>query len=164
MSRPVTGPESDDGDRPLAALSAEDQALCRSAFAATANAHAPYSRFAVGAAVRAASGVVYQGSNLENASYGLAICAEAAALVAANNAGDRIVTAIAVTGHLKSAGSSASAIVTPCGRCRQMIAEFAGLSHTDIAVLCCSGDLSRVRATSIDALLPHAFGRSSLPG
>ncbi|WP_453958746.1 cytidine deaminase [Amorphus suaedae] len=160
----MTAPDADEGGRPLAELSAEDQSLCRAAYAATANAHAPYSRFAVGAAVRAASGAVYQGSNLENASYGLAICAEAAALVAANNAGDRVVTAIAVTGHLKSAGSTASAIVTPCGRCRQMIAEFAGLANADIPVLCCAGDLSRVLATSIDALLPHAFGRASLPG
>ncbi|MGX1096870.1 cytidine deaminase [Amorphus sp. MBR-141] len=154
----------DDGSRPLSGLPADDQALCRAAFAATANAHVPYSRFAVGAAVRTASGVVYQGSNLENASYGLAICAEAAALVAANNAGDRIVTAIAVTGHLMNPGSSPAIVVTPCGRCRQMIAEFAGLARADIAVLCCTGDLSRVLATSIDALLPHSFGRHSLPG
>lgn len=153
-----------DGSRPLADLSAEDQALCRAAYAATAHAHAPYSRFAVGAAVRTASGVVYQGSNLENASYGLAICAEAAALVAANNAGDRMVTAIALTGHSKAPGGNPGAVVTPCGRCRQMIAEFAGIAQADIPVLCCAGDLSRALATSIDALLPHAFGRQSLPG
>lgn len=156
--------DDDDGSRPLSDLSAEDQALCRSAFAATANAHAPYSRFSVGAALVTASGTVFQGANLENASYGLSICAEAAALVAANTAGDRMVTAIAITGHSKRPQRDPTAIVTPCGRCRQMIAEFAGLADTDIRVLCCAGDLSRVLATSIDALLPHAFGRTSLPG
>lgn len=154
--------DADDGGRPLAELSAEDQALCRSAFAATANAHAPYSGFSVGAALVTASGTVFHGANLENASYGLSICAEAAALIAANNAADRAVTAIAVTGHSTSPRRDPSVIVTPCGRCRQIIAEFAALSDTDVRVLCCSGDLSRVLATSIDALLPHAFGRQSL--
>jgi len=158
----VTDADGGDDGRPLAELSAEDQALCRAAFAATANAHAPYSRFAVGAAVRTASGAVYPGSNLENASYGLAICAEASALVAANNVSDRMVLAIAVTGHSRDPRRDPTALVTPCGRCRQMIAEFAALSDTDIRVLCCAGDLSQVLATSIDALLPHAFGRQSL--
>ncbi|WP_018698586.1 cytidine deaminase [Amorphus coralli] len=156
------GDQPTDRPHPLAELSAEDQALCRAAFAATANAHAPYSRFSVGAALVTASGTVFRGANLENASYGLSICAEAAALVAANNAADRAVTAIAVTGHSASSRRDPTAIVTPCGRCRQMIAEFAALSDTDIRVLCCAGDLSRVLSTSIDALLPHAFGRASL--
>ena len=151
-----------DTSQPLSVLAVEDQGLCRAAFAATANAHAPYSRFSVGAALVTASGTVFQGANLENASYGLSIFAEAAALVAANNASDRAVTAIAVTGHSAGSRRDTAAIVTPCGRCRQMIAEFAALSDTDIRVLCCAGDLSRVLATSIDALLPHAFGRSSL--
>lgn len=154
--------QPNDRPQPLSGLAAEDQALCRAAFAATANAHAPYSRFSVGAALVTASGTIFQGSNLENASYGLSICAEAAALVAANNAADRAVTAIAVTGHSAGSRRDPAAIVTPCGRCRQMIAEFAALSDTDVRVLCCSGDLSRVLATSIDALLPHAFGRQSL--
>jgi cytidine deaminase len=160
----VTDTDGCDESRPLADLSAEDQTLCRAAFAATANAHAPYSRFSVGAAVRTASGVVYPGSNLENASYGLAICAEASALVAANNVSDRRVLAIAVTGHSRDPRRDPTALVTPCGRCRQMIAEFAAISETDVRVLCCAGDLSRVLTTSIDALLPHAFGRHSLPG
>lgn len=159
MSGPVTtGPAG----LTFSELSEADQELCRIARDATANAYAPYSRFAVGAAVLTEDGDIYTGANLENASYGLTICAEAAALVAANNAGDRAIKTVAVIGYPIAGLQRPAPVVTPCGRCRQMIAEFAG-SAGDVRVLCCAGDLGEVIETTISALLPHAFARVSPP-
>ena len=92
--------------------------LIRSASTARKQAYAPYSGFAVGAAVQCKSGAVFAGSNIENISYGLTICAERIAIASAVAAGEREFVAIAVVGDT-------SEPIVPCGACRQFLAEFA---------------------------------------
>jgi cytidine deaminase len=94
------------------------KALMREAVLARAPSYSPYSRFAVGAALQGASGAVYHGCNVENASFGLTCCAERSAVFQAVSAGEQSFTAIAVTAR---AGQGAP----PCGACRQVLAEFA---------------------------------------
>jgi len=151
-------------DRPIALinLSTSDRALAEAAAAAARNAYAPYSRFSVGSAVRTRSGRVYSGTNLENASYGVGMCAEVAAITAANSAGDCNIEAIAVVGYPMEGDRSSSAVVTPCGRCRQMILEASQVADTDIRVICGNGDLSEVRVYTISQLLPDGFGPKNL--
>ena len=118
---------------------------------ALANAHAPYSRFRVGACVRASSGRLYAGCNVENASYPVGQCAEATAIGAMVAAGDRhIVEAVVV--------SEGAEPCPPCGRCRQQLAEFAG---PDARIHLCGPDGARV-TTSLGELLPMTFGPDAL--
>ena len=91
--------------------------LIQQAKVARDRAYAPYSRFAVGAALRTVSGEVFSGCNVENLSFGLTSCAERNAVFAAIQAGQRNFIAIAVVADSKTA-------VTPCGACRQVLAEF----------------------------------------
>jgi cytidine deaminase len=98
-------------------VSDADMELYERARAASASAHAPYSRFAVGAALRLSGGGVVTGVNVENGSYGLTSCAERNAVFAAVGAGERAFEAIAVHADADSA--------PPCGACRQVLAEFA---------------------------------------
>ena len=91
--------------------------LCDHARAVRDNAHAPYSRFKVGAAIRTVSGAVFTGCNVENLSYGLTICAERVAIGSAVAAGARHFTCVAVV-------ADTSEPVSPCGACRQVMAEF----------------------------------------
>lgn len=148
--------------RPYEDLDTNDRDLVDAAFEASFNAYAPYSGFAVGAAVRTQSGVVHTGANMENASYGLGICAEVSALAAANSAGDFEVETIAVVGHKFTAPPDGSQVVTPCGRCRQLIHEASQISRTDIRVLSCNGDLGEIAESNISELLGHAFGPKNL--
>jgi cytidine deaminase len=147
----------------LASLTKKDADLIVAARKAADNAYAPYSGFAVGAAARATDGTIHIGANLENASYGLALCAEVSALTAANTSGyfDRL-EAIAVVGFNFFPQLYLSEIVTPCGRCRQLISESAQLSGIDIDVFACSGDLERIEQHKISELLPQAFGPQSI--
>jgi cytidine deaminase len=111
-------------------MSADRAALMAAAADAANYAYAPYSHFAVGAALAFVDGTVVTGANVENASYGLSLCAEAAALAKAMNAGRRGgLVAVAVAG--RTAGERA---VMPCGRCRQMLSELAQLGGTDPTV------------------------------
>jgi cytidine deaminase len=131
-----------------------DPELVEAARAAARHAYAPYSKLAVGAALRFADGTIVTGSNAENASYGLALCAETVAVAKALNEGRRGgLVAVAVTGP----GSDP---LTPCGRCRQVLIELAALGNTDPVVLCCGAE--EVREVSLSALLPYAFGPDSL--
>lgn len=123
---------------------AQWRALRDAARAASANAYAPYSRFAVGAAVLAADGRLFAGCNVENASYGLTICAERNAVFQAVAAGARTLVTVAVY-------TPTPQPATPCGACRQVLAEF-GVRE----VLCVAQDGQEARY-DLDALLPHAF-------
>ncbi|MBI1750830.1 MAG: cytidine deaminase [Acidobacteria bacterium] len=93
--------------------------LLAAARAARENAHAPYSNFRVGAALRAKSGVVYTGCNVENSTYGLTVCAERVAIFKAISEGERGFDAIAVV-------TDTDQLTPPCGACRQIIWEFCG--------------------------------------
>ncbi len=132
-----------------APLGLEDHALLERAAFAAASAYAPYSKFLVGAALRTARGAVFTGCNVENASYGLTLCAErnaVGAAVAAEGAGMRIV-AIAVV-------VDADRSFPPCGACRQVILEFA---EAGAIVLIGDRGPGPVRRTTIGELLPGAF-------
>jgi cytidine deaminase len=139
-------------------------ALIAAARAASAHAHAPYSRFGVGAAVLLDDGAIISGCNFENASSGLTLCAETVALASVNSVGKvRSVVAIAVAGGPIKAGQiSGSALVYPCGRCRQVIHEVAQLSGSDIPVHCAAAQGEGFETHLISTLLPHAFGPKDL--
>lgn len=139
--------------------------LITAARGALANAHAPYSRFAVGAAVRLTDGAIITGCNFENASYGLSLCAEAVALAAANTAGRMAdVTAIAVVGGAMAPNGTVSgdAIVSPCGRCRQILNEVEQMAAHPIEIYCAPPQGDAIVQHSVAALLPHAFGPADL--
>ena len=123
---------------------AQRKQLLAAARAVRARAHAPYSKFRVGAAVLDERGRVHAGCNVENASYGLTVCAERNAVAAAVAAGAKRIRAVAVV---------SDGAVTPCGACRQVLVELGGL---DTEVLL-SGPGGAPRATTLGALLPDAF-------
>jgi cytidine deaminase len=124
----------------------DDAALVAAARAVRRRAHAPYSRFAVGAAVRDERGRVHLGCNVENASYGLTICAERNAVAAAVAAGARAVRAVAVVTPTRPPGS-------PCGACRQVLAEF-GDARARVLL---AGPTGKAEQTTLGELLPRAF-------
>jgi cytidine deaminase len=121
------------------------EALVAAALEARAHAHAPYSNFHVGAALLTASGKIITGCNVENASYGLTICAERGAICSAVAAGEKEFVAKAIAtpgGH------------TPCGACRQVIVEFA----PDLPILLVDSDNpAKVQETDMRTLLPGRF-------
>jgi len=126
-------------------VSPSEHCLLTAARAASRRAYAPYSKFRVGAALLAASGKVYRDCNIENASYGLTVCAERVAFFNALTAGERRFVAIAVV----SDGAA-----TPCGACRQVMAEFAPKLKILVA------DAKRrgpVKTFLMDELLPSRF-------
>ena len=127
----------------------KDDDLVAKARGVMKNAYAPYSKFPVGAALEAADGRVFVGTNVESASYGLTICAERMALGAAVAAGARQFRRIAVTTDVDPPAA-------PCGACRQLLAEF-GLELDVI-----SAGPKRVRRWTLADLLPDAFTRESL--
>ncbi|BBC70917.1 cytidine deaminase [Altererythrobacter sp. B11] len=132
--------------------------LIAAARRAAQGAYAPYSNFPVGAALLFDDGEVVAGANVENASYGLALCAETVAVAAAMAGGRRGgLVAVAVTGPRMAPGA---APITPCGRCRQVLNELAALGGTDPLVLCVGPDA--VQEVRLSALLPMAFGPASL--
>lgn len=126
------------------------EALITAAKQARENAHAPFSNFRVGAALRAKSGRIYTGCNVENASYGLTCCAERVAIFKAISEGERGFESIAVV-------TDAESLTPPCGACRQIIWEFCG----DVPVILAniSGKIEEERSAK---LLPRAFDSSFL--
>ena len=126
-----------------------DEELLRRAREALKNAYAPYSRYRVGACILAADGRMFCGCNVENASYGLTICAERGAVMAAVASGAREFERIAI--------ASEGSLPWPCGACRQVLREFA----PDIEVLVQDSEGNTHRAT-LSELLPMSFGPESL--
>ena len=127
-----------------------DAALIAAAARARGAAYAPYSRFRVGAAVRTASGAVYTGANIENASYGLSHCAERVAIYKAVSEGHRRLEAIALVADGPSPAM-------PCGACRQVMAEF-GVRRVIVAT-----PAGRRRVRTLGQLLPEPFLADRLP-
>ncbi|MEO5866449.1 MAG: cytidine deaminase [Sphingomonas sp.] len=139
--------------------------LVSAARAAARHAHAPYSRFGVGAAALLDDGTVVTGCNFENASYGLSLCAETVALAKANSEGRLAdVVAIAVIGGLLGDDGAArgSDPVRPCGRCRQVINEAAQIGRRDIVLWCAGAEGGSIERHLLSELLPHAFGPADL--
>lgn len=120
--------------------------LLEAARAVRENAYAPYSKFKVGAAIRAASGTVYCGCNVENVAYPEGTCAEAGAIAAMVAAGDTQIAEVAVI-------ADSPVPVSPCGGCRQKLAEFAE-GDTQITLATVDGV---TQMTTIGTLLPGAF-------
>ena len=118
---------------------------------ALTNAYAPYSRFHVGAAVLTGDGHIYSGCNVENASYGGAVCAERVAVWKAVSEGHRRIAAVLVT-------TRQGALVPPCGICRQVINEFAA-SDCPVVMSSAAGES---KETTLGALLPESFGPQHL--
>lgn len=130
---------------PLPIPDATLRVLERTATHAASKAHAPYSKFPVGAAVLSKSGAIYPGCNVENASYGLCNCAERTAVFSAIAAGETRIEAVVVY-------TPTSTATAPCGACRQVLSEFG--PEALVISICDSPD--RIEST-VNALLPHAF-------
>ena len=128
----------------------EQEELIAAAEKARDNAHARFSNFKVGAALRTKSGKIYGGCNIENASYGLTVCAERVALFKAISEGERKFEAIAVV-------TGADSLTPPCGACRQLIWEFCG----DVAVVLANLK-GKVEVTRMRELFPKPFDASNL--
>ena len=126
--------------------------LIEAAKAARLKAHAPYSKFLVGAAVRDERGLVHAGCNIENAAYPQGWCAETSAIAALVMAGGIRITEVAVLG-------TGETLCTPCGGCRQKIREFAA---GDVKIHCCTEDGELIRSFTLDELLPASFGPENL--
>lgn len=130
-------------------MDAETKTLWQAALEVRKNAYTPYSHFKVGAALLASSGKIYTGCNVENASYGLACCAERNTIFAAVAAGERSFEALCVV-------AEGAEPVAPCGACRQVIAEF-GIPEIIMADL--NGNIKIMTA---DELLPYSFNAASM--
>jgi cytidine deaminase len=124
--------------------------LLEAALRARNHAHAPYSKFRVGAALEADDGTVYTGCNIENASYGLTMCAERVALFKALSEGARRFRRIAVA-------ADTTTLTPPCGPCRQLLWEFC--RDADVVLVNLDG---RTEQCSVSDLLPRAFDDSFL--
>ncbi len=129
----------------------KDADLCQVAAGAARQAHAPYSQFPVGAALLGKSGKIFTGCNVENASFGLTMCAERVAVGMAVASGEREFAAIAIS--LKNGGA-------PCGACRQVLAEFS----LEMRVLMADENGNLQREIVLEKLLPLAFGPADVAG
>ena len=130
-------------------MDALEKELWQAAVKVRQNAYTPYSHFKVGAAVLAASGKIYTGCNIENASYGLTCCAERNAIFAAACAGERELKLLCVT-------AEGELPVAPCGACRQVIAEFA------IPKIIMTNLQGSAKTMTAEELLPYSFGAASM--
>lgn len=122
------------------------QNLSNAAKTAMQQAYAPYSNYSVGAAIRGVSGEVYSGCNVENAAYPLGNCAETSAIAAMIAGGEQQIAEVFIMTKGAKPG-------TPCGGCRQRLAEFAG---ADVLVHC-GLETGEVKTYTVGELLPHAF-------
>lgn len=142
-------------------MSATTTRLVQAAIDAAKTAYAPYSNFHVGAALLLDNGQIVTGSNFENASYGMTLCAETVAISKANSDGQlRAIREIAVAGGLAGHVGTGTEAITPCGRCRQIIKEVADLTQSDIPVHCAHAE--GYVTFHLSELLPHGFGPANL--
>ena len=128
----------------------EKDLLVEAAKQARENAHAPYSNFRVGAALRSTSGRIFAGCNVENATYGLTMCAERVAIFKAVSEGERGFSAIAVV-------TDTEVLTPPCGACRQLIWEFCGDIPVSMANL-----KGKIEVMQMRELFPRPFDDSNL--
>ena len=135
-----------------------DKELIAQALLARKNAYVPYSHFAVGAALLAASGRVYTGCNIENAAYSPTNCAERTAVFKAVSEGERSFLKLAVVAGHDALDAPLPAIVSPCGVCRQVLTEFA---TPDMVVLLAKSE-DDYEAYTLGALLPLGFSAKDL--
>lgn len=124
----------------------DENRLIKKALAAMKNAYVPYSRFPVGACAVTAGGEEITGCNIENASYGLAVCAERVTLFKAYSEGKRDIAALAVAAQVEEP-------VSPCGACRQVISELAPKA----VIYLTNKDGSKVKKMTVEQLLPYGF-------
>lgn len=141
-------------------LSESDRNLIDKAISATKNAYAPYSKFFVGSSCLLSNNEIVTASNMENISYGLTICSEAALLSSINSSGKtKLIKKIALASTNKSKIKDFSGeIITPCGRCRQLMLEATKITGEDIEVICLSENKIKVMKTSVFELMPFSFG------
>lgn len=143
----------------------EPASLVAAARAAARHAHAPYSHFAVGAALAMADGTIVTGANFENASYGLSLCAETVAVATASAQG-RLgeIVAVAVIGGRMAADGLATGTepVRPCGRCRQVLVEAAQMAGRDLMVHAAGATGDAIESRLLSNLIPDAFGPADL--
>ena len=128
------------------------QDLVEAAIAARSRAHAPYSKFYVGAAMRDEQGRIHGGANMENAAYPQGWCAECSAISHLIMAGGKHIAEVAVLGN-------GDTLCTPCGGCRQKIREFA---KGDVKIHCCTEQGALIRTFTLDELLPASFGPENI--
>ena len=145
-------------------MNADKDSLVTRAREAALRAYAPYSRFSVGCAVESIDGEVATGANMENACYRLGVCAELAALAAAQAAFglDRVSRIAVAGGHVHEGALAGAGVVTPCGGCRQAILEAAHVAGCDVEVISASGDGTQVEVWRVSELLPAGFGPANL--
>lgn len=143
-------------DTEITLLEPSWQQVLQAALSVRELAYAPYSGFQVGAAILGGDGRVFTGCNVENASYGLSLCAERSAAAAAVSSGLRDFRVIALTG--KPVKGSLDEPLAPCGACRQFLYTFKPAFDT-LTVLMADSCLQRIRIATIEALLPCAFGQ-----
>ena len=131
-------------------------ALCERALEAAKKAFAPISGFAVGAAIQSIDGQIFSGQNQENSAMD-SIHAEMAAITEWNAAGEPKIGAIAIVGFRFWPIENRSAVITPCGRCRQWLYEAAIRSNSQAKIICANGDLSKMEIFEMKELLPSPF-------
>ncbi|RYD44926.1 MAG: cytidine deaminase [Sphingomonadales bacterium] len=145
-------------------MNEDRDALIEAARDAASRAYAPYSGFHVGAALLLKNSDIVTGANVENASYGLTLCAETVAVAKIVNEGwiGELAEVAIVGGRPHGDELLGAEPVNPCGRCRQILNEAAERSKVDILVHCASGDGKQVMTYRLSQLLPAAFGPKDL--
>jgi cytidine deaminase len=142
-------------------LDSESKYLVHKAKEATAHSYAPYSKFHVGAALMLDDGTIITGSNQENASYPLCMCAERVALYIAGHVHpDKKITKLAVVAHKKNHKELTSA--TSCGACAQVMLEFEHRQGKPYEVIMMGADNDWIKCSSVQAILPMGFTKDSL--
>lgn len=140
-------------------LPEDERKLLNLAEKAMGQSYSPYSGFCAGVALQPINHPPIIGANIENASYGISICAEQAAFCHANALGIRTFSKLAM---IARENPGTQRIYTPCGACRQVISEFAQVSEKDIKLIISDSAKERIRIVTINEILPGAFGPTNL--